>query len=351
MIDTPLVTVLMPAYNSELYLGEAIESVLKQTFQDFEFIIINDGSTDETGVILDWYRQQDSRIQAYHVHHQGYVPLLNMGCQLAQGKYIARMDADDISLPDRLTKQVAFMEAHLEIGLCGTWVKTIGQTAGLVWTYVADDPNIRCQLLFDSVLAHPSVMIRRDLFERMGVYYDSCFEPAEDYELWARAAKYAYLANLPEILLLYRVHIHQVGQRFRPKQLASAGRVRLKQLENLGIQPTTAEFELHQAISQGQFQSTTDFVQRSEAWLNKLKEANGRSSIYPEPTFSRVLGEYWYFVCRAATRLGWWAWCAYWQSPLAAGCALSWKRRAKFGALCALKSGTEHAQSSNYPRL
>src|SRR5918996_2481069 len=117
MISTPKVSVVMPAYNAAVYLDEAVTSILNQTFREFEFIVINDGSTDDTVSILDKYEKSDSRIRVYHQENQGMIAALNRGCRLARGKYIARMDADDISLPRRFERQLEFMEGHPQIGI------------------------------------------------------------------------------------------------------------------------------------------------------------------------------------------------------------------------------------------
>ena len=122
---SPKISVVMPAYNAAEYLDEAIRSILNQTFRDFEFIIINDGSTDDSISILDKQQKLDSRIRVYHQENQGMIAALNRGCRLARGKYIARMDADDISLPGRLEKQLKYMERHPQIGILGTWIYSI----------------------------------------------------------------------------------------------------------------------------------------------------------------------------------------------------------------------------------
>src|SRR5437899_2426865 len=210
MMPAPRVSFLMAVYDGEKYLEEAIRSVLNQTFHDFEFIVINDGSTDGTAEIIERYRRADDRIRAYEQRHHGLVATLNRGLELAQGEYVARMDADDVSFPERLATQVAFMSAHPEVGICGTWVETMGVPSGNVQRYPTDDATIRSWLLFESVLAHPSVVMRRELLAKAGLYYDVACIHAEDYDLWVRAARHTALANIPEVLLRYRMHPQQV---------------------------------------------------------------------------------------------------------------------------------------------
>jgi len=335
----PLVTVLMPVYNGELYLAQAIESILKQTFGDFEFVIINDGSTDGTEQMLEEYRHRDGRIRIHHQGNRGLGDALNTGLELAQGLYVARMDADDRSQPQRLAKQVAFMDAHPGVSVCGTWVKTTGDAGGDVWRYPTDDGTIRCRLLFESVLAHPSVIMRSGLFTETGLDYRLEYSPCEDYDLWVRASAHCRFSNLPEVLLLRRLHGSQLTQRDLDRLSYNSSRVRLAQLGRLGLQPSPEEVALHQRLSMWEFQATNDFLIHTDTWLRKIQVSNRERSIYPEPEFSRVLGERWFRACRVAANLGWWTWRAFWRSPLSRELELSLKESIKFGLKCAIRHG------------
>jgi len=206
-MNSPKVTVLMPVYNGERYLGQAIESILSQTFRDFEFIIIDGGSKDSTPAILAHYQQMDDRIRVYYQENQRLVDSLNMGCQLARGKYIARMDADDISLPQRLVRQVDFMEARPEIGILGTWAQSIDESGKKVenWHPPASPGLVGWCLILSNCLIHGSVMMRRNVVEEMGFYKPAASQAPEDYDLWARASLVTQVANIPEILVRYRV--------------------------------------------------------------------------------------------------------------------------------------------------
>ncbi len=200
------VTVLMPVYNGEKYLQEAIESILNQTFTDFELIIINDGSTDSTLDIIMSYK--DPRIRL--VQNESNLKLivsLNKGIGLANGMYIARMDSDDVSLPQRLEKQVAFMDSHPEVGVCGTGIRTIDLNGEIIGEYLFPSSHnvIKWRLFFDSPIVHPSTIMRRELLVQIGGY-DIYSEYVEDYDLWIRLSKITKLANLQESLLLLRKH-------------------------------------------------------------------------------------------------------------------------------------------------
>jgi glycosyltransferase involved in cell wall biosynthesis len=201
----PKVSVLLSIYNGERFLKEAIESILVQTFKDFEFIIINDGSTDKTGAILADYQQSDPRIRVFDQENRGLIASLNRGCRLAQAAYIARMDADDISLPDRIAMQVDAMESHPEIGILGSAVEFIdekGVPNGQRF-YPNDSYLVGWTFLFGNNLAHPSVMMKRGVVDRVGYYRREALY-VEDYDLWVRASKVTRIANISRILLQRR---------------------------------------------------------------------------------------------------------------------------------------------------
>ena len=163
-MGNPKVTVLMPVYNGEIYLAEAIESILNQTFADFEFLIIDDGSTDNTWGILSSYN--DNRIRlTRNPKNVGLIESLNNALTLAIGHYIARIDADDISLPKRLEKQKEFLDKNLEIALVGSWVEIIDRQGKRIGyqKFLWDDSLIRWQLLFKTTFAHSAIMARRDV--------------------------------------------------------------------------------------------------------------------------------------------------------------------------------------------
>ena len=202
----PLVSVVMPAYNSEKFLGQAIESILHQTFEDFEFIIVADKSPDGSDIILEHYAKKDNRIKIILGDKLGLIASLNKGCRLAEGKYIARMDADDISLPYRFERQVQYLEEHPEIGVLGSGIRYIDDADRLGKSvHNPKDPKlIKFYLHLENCFVHPSVMMRRKIIERLGFYNPEAIH-AEDYDLWARATSITQVSNLYDILLEYRV--------------------------------------------------------------------------------------------------------------------------------------------------
>lgn len=220
------VTVLMPVYNAEQYLREAIESILGQTHRDFEFLIIDDGSTDQSGAIINSY--YDPRIRAVpNGNNFGLIYTLNRGLDLAQGELIARMDADDISQPERLARQVAFLNNHVNVGVCGSWIEWF-MGRELIDQFPVNDREIKQNLPYRCPFAHPAVMLRAAVLRRYRLRYDPCYPHAEDYELWTRLASLTDFANLPEVLLKYRIHPGQICRQYLAEQAASIAKVKAK---------------------------------------------------------------------------------------------------------------------------
>lgn len=291
MQPEPMVTVLMSVYNGGRYLREAMESILTQTFTDFEFVIIDDGSTDDSRDIIHSY--PDNRIRLIsHESNQGLVAALNNGLKNSRGRYIARMDADDISLPERLQKQVDFMETHPEIGASGTWFITFGKENHKEWLPITPD-EIKCHLLFHSPLAHPSIIMRKSVLLEQGFHYDGTYKHAEDYHLWIELSRKTQLANMPEALLYYRVHEEQITIQKNQEQSAITALIQVNQLRSMGIEPNVQEFHVHFFLSRNQITQSPEFLSLAAAWLLKLKSVNAVTGYYPEPAFSQLLGQYW----------------------------------------------------------
>jgi hypothetical protein len=201
----------MSVYNGGSFLLPAAHSILNQSFRDFEFIILDDGSTDGSGARLDQIQQEDKRVRVVHQENLGLIHALNRGCGLARGRYIARMDADDIALPGRLMLQAKHMESHPTDVLLGTAVEFINSHGHrlLAAPRPQEDQEIRAALYDGSPFWHPTVLFRKNSFLTAGGYRNVPY--AEDYDLWLRMAERGSLANLPELLLQYRIHPDQVS--------------------------------------------------------------------------------------------------------------------------------------------
>jgi glycosyltransferase involved in cell wall biosynthesis len=216
--------VLLPVWNSEAFLEQAMESILRQTFSSFELLVIDDGSSDRSAAIADRLASRDHRVRVLRRSHEGLSPALNAGIAAARGEYVARMDADDISVPDRLQKQVAYLDAHPACVAVGTWIEVVdeaGRHIGLK-TFVKKHDEISAALLrCISPIAHPTVVARRDALLAAGGY-DARRYPSEDLDLWFRLGERGELANLGEPLLQYRRHRAAIGVRDRENMKAMA---------------------------------------------------------------------------------------------------------------------------------
>ncbi len=206
MEKKPLVSVILPVYNGEKYLAEAVESILSQSYQNFELVIIDDGSKDKSQEIIK--RFKDKRIRVYTQINKGLAETLNRGISLAKGVYIGRQDQDDFSYPQRLEKQVNYLNKNQKCGLVGTWAdiwEDGNEKTHRFHKHPSTNKLLQFFLLFNNPFVHSSVMIRKTALKEVGFYStDKSRQPPEDYELWSRIARKYDLANIPEILHAYR---------------------------------------------------------------------------------------------------------------------------------------------------
>ncbi len=286
-----LVSVIMPAYNAEKYIAQAIESILGQTYKDFELIIINDCSCDRTEEIILSY--DDPRI-VYVKNEQnlGVAKTLNVGLEIAKGEYIARMDADDMSLPQRFAKQVAFLNANEDVAVLGTNVETFNETGTICTGWSATDPEqMKVDMLFACGLAHPSVMMRTNVIRQLGGYAPD-YHGLEDYELWCRVLEKHQITTLPDILLRYRVHGGQVTQNQSARYLDLLRAVKIRQIRQLGI-----ETEVPNAFfcyCQGEKLNSAEQILELDAFFALVTAANCEKTFYNEEkltaAFRSVIG-------------------------------------------------------------
>jgi glycosyltransferase involved in cell wall biosynthesis len=220
----PLVSIILPVWNGAQYLAEAVESLLDQTFEAFELLIVNDGSTDLTSSRAHHFARRDPRVKVIELAHSGIVAALNAGLAAARAPYIARMDCDDYSLPTRLENQVAYLNSHPGCVAVGGDIEIIDEAGELIGhlSFPRDHADILRTLLTHSgnAIPHPTVMMRAAAVKAVGGYSAPHF-PAEDFGLWLRLAEVGELANLPQKLLRYRRHRNSVGVREHRQQLST----------------------------------------------------------------------------------------------------------------------------------
>jgi GT2 family glycosyltransferase len=246
-MSDPALSVAMSVYNGASHLALAIESILTQTYADFEFLILNDGSSDASADIIDRYAARDPRIRPIHRDNRGLIASLNQLVEESRAPLIARMDADDISMPERFAKQMAFMAANPAYGVVGTWTSDIDEHGAPFAVSGADHPTDHEAFIASighiSMLCHPSVMMRRNLVLSAGGYHNA-FKHCEDYDLWLRLASVTKLCSLPERLVQYRHWSNQVSNRFAYTQQIGAAVSYLAYLErSAGRADPTASIE------------------------------------------------------------------------------------------------------------
>ncbi len=243
-MSAPAISVAMSVYNSAQFLVPAIESILAQTFTDFEFLILNDGSSDESAAIVDAYAAKDSRIRPIHRENKGLIISLNQLLNEARAPLIARMDGDDIAKPERFARQIDFMTANPDYGVLGTWTEDMDEAGNSFYLTGADHPTtdeeFQAVVADRSALCHPSVMMHRDLALSVGGYH-AAFRHCEDYDLWLRLASRTKICSLPERLIRYRHSPGQVSTKHIVEQQVGVAVARLALRERREGRPDPTE--------------------------------------------------------------------------------------------------------------
>lgn len=297
----PLISVIMSIYNDGEYVSESIKSILSQSHQDFEFIIVNDGSTDNSEDIINSFR--DKRIRYLkNPENIGLARSLNLALANSEGKYVARMDADDISVPERLANQLDFMEQYPEVGIVGSWVQQFGQAENTV-RYSTSDFDIRIRMLSDSPFAHPSVMIRREVLGKHQLQYDPNFRTAQDYDLWSRMARYTNMAILPKVLLHSRVHENQVTSRKKADQAANRAKVAKSLFQYLGIGEDN-EIQFLQDLLGNKYVLSVEFLVEAERIMKMLINNNLKIRYFDQELLYAFLCDRWKSLTWGSTKLG-----------------------------------------------
>jgi glycosyltransferase involved in cell wall biosynthesis len=242
----------MGVYNGIKYIRPAVESILAQTYRDFEFIIFDDRCTDGTSEILEEYAKKDKRvIIVKNEKNIGLTASLNIGLKMAKGDLIARMDADDIAKPERFAKQIAFLDAHPDVAVLGTWADIIDPDGKVIgeFTYATEPEQIRKNMVERHQIIHPAVMFRKSILEKSGVY-DEYYKSAQDYEFFSRVLMHYKAANLPEKLLQYRWDFTQgEGFLFGKRQQKEALQTRWLMISKRGWPKSHVVYMIKPALS------------------------------------------------------------------------------------------------------
>jgi len=280
-----LISVVMGVYNGETYLKSAIQSVLDQSYENFEFIIVDDASTDNTAAILAEF--QDKRIKVLkNDTNKRLAYSLNRAISAARGKYILRMDADDLCMPERFEKQVSYMEKHPEIGISFGNIACFsdGKVLNILDTNEGDPEYIRANMIFFSTVCHPSVIMRREIFDM--AQYNEKYTVSEDLELWLKVLNKYSIKKTKDNTLLYRVHQKQVSSVYSEKQIAQEMEMKIPYLRALLGDISEEECKIHSRISR---RSKDVLLDELTMWLKKMREANKKKQIYDIEVFEQVL--------------------------------------------------------------
>ena len=230
-LDLPVISVILPVYNAEEYIFDSLQSILNQSFGSFEVIVINDGSTDNSESIILQFKDIRIRYIKNEVNLK-LIATLNLGLDLARGKYIARLDADDIAFPNRFEKQVAFLEKNSDYGIVGSYAKEFGKSTEVI-KYVLDDESLRFALITHNPFVHSAIMFRYSIVKQYNLQFDKNCIHVEDYDLWIKILTYTKGQNIPEILVNYRVHDLQISFQYRDLQIQNTRILQTKYLDNI----------------------------------------------------------------------------------------------------------------------
>ena len=308
-VPNPTVSVLMPVHNAAEFLCQSIESVLSQTLADFEFVIVDDASTDDSERIVSGYT--DSRIRLIkNARKCGVAECLNTGLRVARGKYIARMDADDISLPTRFARQVAFMDEHPEIGVLGMPAQAFGDAVFTI-NYPTEHDALKTQLLFNTCFAHPTVMFRATMLAEGAFEYP--YVTLEDYAFWSELVDKTTFANSTELGLRYRVRSGSVLRSLSSASFEEAyAQIDVKNLSKLSIDANASELALHNILRN----PTGPLMDDAEQWLLRIRDANAKAHYYDSVLLDALLHDRWRLYCYVTHGWGPRKYLRYLRSPL-----------------------------------
>lgn len=302
----PFLTVVMPVYNGEKYLKEAIDSVLAQTYTNFELLVIDDGSTDNSVEIIKSY--EDPRIillQNGTNFGVGYTR--NVGINNAKGDYLAWMDCDDLIHKERFEKQLSFLQDHPEVGICGTWWVRIGDGRPRVLRSSQDPEIIKASLLFYPAINPATAMYNMTLVKKAGIKYDARLLVAEDYDFYFEASFHFPMHNIGEVLYSYRASETSIMKKFaeqEKKMMEFHKIIYSKGFDKLGLEKTEQNFLMHRRVKSPYLFDNWNALENTFLWLLKIQAHNQKFDVYKQEALNTVLGNMFYFICKKSSQLG-----------------------------------------------
>lgn len=296
--EKPLVSVLMAVYNGAPYLEEAVQSILNQTYRNIELLVVNDCSQDDSLVILERMQRSDKRVHIINnVQNSGLAASLKVAMAHASGEYLARMDADDIAVPDRFELQVRFLEQNSLVDIVGSWKKCFGASDYLS-KYPETIDACKATLLFNVPVGHPCVMMRHNAFKARNLTYDPALREGEDYDIWFRAWEQGLnFSNIPKVLLRYRAFPKKAKQGVKAQRVGQSVITREKALTFFGVPYTSEEAKVHHQAAALSFEDRTVSIEAVEAWFLKLAQFNAANNLLDDTAFNSVLADKFFHVC------------------------------------------------------
>ena len=304
-MDTPKVTILIPVYNGDEYLPQTLRCVFAQTFRDFEILIIDDASTDRTVEIIQSF--DDARIRLLRNQtNLGIYSSRNLGMQEARGEYVCFLDHDDLCTPDRLAVQVTFMDDHPDIGLCGSFAGEVDAKGkvieGRIRSYPTEPEEVAGKLWSGYTILNPTVILRRDDFIRHGIWHDTTFKVAGDYDFYVRAAKKLKLANIPQVLLYYRQHPKQVSITNELKLSRALLSVQLEIFRGFFLGWPEADFEIHRRLSRRECDYSGTEVLSVARYFAAIAKAAEQKAVFASEDLESYIQVFWNMYLRHITR-------------------------------------------------
>lgn len=315
-MSTPAISVILPVYNAEQYVDDAIRSILQQDYSDFEFIIANDGSTDDS--LSKIKAHGDKRIRVIHNEkNSGLIDTLNMLLTECRGEFIARMDADDICDHSRLSTQLGYMKDHRTTGIVSAFMRDLQSNKIAGAHRFLESNQVKAALPFTNPIVHPAVMFRKSILGD-ALKYDRTFLHAEDYGLWITLLPLTEFGVIPLPLIQHRAHGDQMSTRHHAIQLEGIKKAQARLFGMLGIEYDSAEAELHFRLFVEKYpDDDIEFISKAESWLLKLIAANKTSGILPGKELGATCGEWWFRINQHFGKSGGSNYARYRKSPLA----------------------------------